>query len=438
MSATLLELWQRTVCAAPGAPALFDAHAGRTWTRAEIAALGASWHARHGAEAQGGLVVFGEPNGPEWLRVFLGLLGCGATVAALDPGEPAAARRAVAEQIGADFLWLDGALQPTGRRRTAGRAAFRLIKLTSGSTGAPRALRFTDAQLVADGRQVCSSMDIRPGDVNLGCVPFGHSYGLGNVVVPLLAQGTVIVSGGVVLPHVLAEVIAEWKPTVFPAVPALLRILAEAEIPRARLGSLRTVISAGAPLTPEIAQAFHGRFGLKVHNFYGSSETGGIAYDRTGEAGWTGRSVGTPLDGVQLRFGAGGRFSVASPAVAGRGIFRAADRGELNAAGELVLLGRAGRMIKIAGRRIDPAEIEQALRELPGVNDAFVAPHPERADALAAVVASREFGPALREALRAKIAAWKIPKKMLVVPEFPLTARGKTDTRRLRELLARG
>jgi acyl-CoA synthetase (AMP-forming)/AMP-acid ligase II len=92
-------------------------------------------------------------------------------------------------------------------------------------------------------------------------------------------------------------------------------------------------------------------------------------------------------------------------------------------------------MLKIAGRRLDPAEVERALRQLPGVDDAYVASHAGRTDALAAVVASRQPASVLRELLRDRIAGWKIPKKLLVVAQFPLTARGKPDTRRLRARL---
>ena len=134
-------------------------------------------------------------------------------------------------------------------------------------------------------------MGIEATDVNLGLIPFGHSYGLGNLVLPLLLQGTAIVCGVAALPHAIAETIARWRPTVFPAVPAILRALASAEIPAEQLASVRTVISAGAPLAAEVARRFmHGS--ARIHSFYGSSETGGIAFDRTGEASLTGRSVG--------------------------------------------------------------------------------------------------------------------------------------------------
>ena len=438
MAVTLNTHWFHTVKADPGAAALMDASTGRVWTRAELAALGETWAAAHGAAVAGRRVIFAEANGPEWFRVFFGLLASGAVVVALDPGEPIMAQRAVARSVGAAFLWYAGRLEAVGPARRKGRSGTCLLKVTSGSTGTPRALAFTDGQMAADGRQVCATMGITGKDVNLGCIPLGHSYGLGNLVVPLLLQGTAVVSGVPVLPQALAAGIAQWRPTIFPAVPALLRVLAAAEVAAGQLRSLRTVISAGAPLALETAQAFHAKFGLKIHNFYGSSETGGITYDRTGDAALTGRSVGRPLQGVRLKLSAGGRFWVSSAAVTGAGRFRPADRGELNSRGELVLLGRAGRMVKIAGRRLDPAEVERALRQLPGVHDAFVELNRERADTLAAAVATRLTAAEVRARLQDRIAGWKMPKKLLLLPEFPLTARGKTDVRRLRVLLQGG
>jgi long-chain acyl-CoA synthetase len=197
-----------------------------------------------------------------------------------------------------------------------------------------------------------------------------------------------------------------------------------------------------------VAAAFHARFGCKVHSFYGSSETGGITYDRTGDAALTGRSVGRPLPGVRLVFGRGGRFVVESPAVftignrrraADRlGAHRPGDLASLTAEGELVLQGRTGRVVKIAGRRINLAEIERALKGIAGVRDALVVPHAGRADALAAAVATDATADQLRSRLRERIAAWKIPKQIVTLPAFPVTARGKTDTAHVRRRLGAG
>lgn len=445
MNPTLRSAWEDTVQSAPRAVAYIDATTGARVTRAELEARAVAWRARHGDGLAGRTVLLAEPNGADWLAAFVGLLEADAVIAPLDPGEPHRAQHATAAAIGATWIWSAGELRAVGGRGRRARDGRRLLKLTSGSTGTPRALAFTDAQMLADGRQVCAGMDIRPADVNFGVIPFGHSYGLGNLVVPLLAQGTAIVGGAAVLPQAIAETVARERPTVFPAVPALLRVLVAADIAPEKLSSLRTVISAGAPLAPEIAEAFHAKFGRKVHSFYGSSETGGITYDKTGDAARTGRSVGAPLPGVELVFSRTGRVVVSSPAVftlgnrrrdaRGCGAHRTADIAAPAAGCELVLLGRAGRWVKIAGRRLNLAEVERAMKALPGVRDAFVTLHRGRAEALAAAAATEHPSEALRTALSAGLAAWKLPKKLVCLPAFPLTARGKTDTAKLRGLL---
>ncbi|HTO02551.1 MAG TPA: class I adenylate-forming enzyme family protein [Opitutus sp.] len=437
---SLLDVWTHTVRANPHAHVLIDAVTGREWTRSEIDAEAVAWRAHHGPMLNGQIVAVAEPNGPEWLRVFIGLLYCGAIIAPLDPGEPIESLKQTATGIGATFLWKEGALETLAASRAKGRPRSRLIKLTSGSTGQPRALFFTDAEMLADGRQLCAAMGIREDDINLGLIPWGHSYGLGNLVMPLLLQGTAVVSGTAPLPHAIAAVIGQTKPTIFPAVPALLRALADSTATAAQLASLRTVISAGAPLDPAIAQRFAEKFERKIHNFYGSSETGGISYDSSGDSAGLGRGVGRPIGGVKLEFGRGGRLTVSSAAVftlgnRRPGSHRMADIGRLTEEGELVLLGRSGRFVKIAGRRLNLAEVEHALKSLDGVRDALVVPHAERADTLAAVIASERVASEIRDALRTRLAPWKIPKKILILPAFPITARGKTDTRQLRTLL---
>jgi long-chain acyl-CoA synthetase len=437
MSEHLSQVWAETVRQAPGAFAVGECGNGRRWSRAELAAAAESWRAAlpPGAALAGRRVAMAEPNGAGWWHVFLGLLAAGAIPMPLDSAEPPAGRRATAQAAGAAWLWHEGRLEPIAARRPARRHDGCLVKLTSGSTGGPRALVFTHAQMLADGRQVCATMGITPDDVNLAVIPLGHSYGLGNLVVPLLTQGTAMVCAASPLPHVLAADCARWRPTVFPAVPTLLRALVRSEIEAAAWASLRLAISAGAPLPAAEAVAFREKFGQPVHGFYGASETGGVCYDRTGEATATGRSVGPPLTGVRLHFRRGRRFVVESAAVMGRGAYSPRDLAELRADGELTLLGRAGRAVKIAGRRLDLAEIEAALRAVPGVRDAYAAAHPTRADALAAAVATELTVGALRAELGRRVAAWKIPEHWMVLGEFPATARGKTDTRRLKALL---
>jgi len=388
-------------------------------------------------DLKGQIVVFAEVNGVGWWRVFLGLISAGAVPTPLDPGESITVIQQAAQSIGAAYIWHDRKLQRVRSEHQRSRTrTLALLKLTSGSTGIPRAFRFTAAQMLADGRQICATMGITNHDLNLAVIPFGHSYGLGNLVMPLIDQGTPILCATSALPQTLGADCAKWKPTVFPAVPAILRILVASDLPKKSLASIRLIISAGAILPHSTAQAFHAKFQLPIHGFYGSSETGGICYDRTGEATLQARSVGPPLDGIILKFRRGNRFTVSSAAVTGRGRFSPADRGELNPDGELVLLGRTGRTVKIAGRRLDLGEVETALRELPGVREALVTAHPQRPDSLAAAVASDWEKLKLRSMIIARLPAWKVPARLIIMKTFPTTARGKIDTRAVLERIS--
>src|SRR5262249_5242313 len=129
--------------------------------------------------------------------------------------------------------------------------------------------------------------------------------------------------------------------------------------------SLRTVISAGAPLPAATAARFAERFARRAHVFYGASECGGIAYDRDGGAALRG-TVGTPIEGVTVDLDAEGAVCVRSPAVGlttiplpserlHDGVFRSADLARFTPEGELRLAGRADALINVGGKKVQPA-----------------------------------------------------------------------------------
>lgn len=436
----LTQAWANTVRHDPGAIALLDSATGRSWSRAEVADQAVSFAASLSSSGirAGHRVVVAEPNGLEWIRGFVGLLELGAVPVLVDPGEPQVRREEIAGSLGCSGLLAGGRLQAVAGHHVKSSPHVALIKLTSGTTGRPRGLVFRHDQMLADGRQVCASMGIGASDRNLAIIPFGHSYGLGNLVVPLLEQGTAIVVAESPLPQSIARECVRFSPTIFPAVPPVIDALAQSSVTRRALRSVRLVISAGARLSAESAAAFHARFGILVHGFYGSSETGGISFDRGGEATLVGRSVGTPMVGVRVRVGKGGRFSVSSAAVCGRGIHKPGDRISINDLGEIVLIGRTGRFVKVGGRRVDPMEVERMLRTLPEVDDAFVTVVPDKADSLAAVISSRLklSNRELRKLLKPILPSWKIPDRIMVLDRMPATARGKIDTKKLAELLS--
>ncbi|MES1194662.1 MAG: class I adenylate-forming enzyme family protein, partial [Opitutus sp.] len=202
---------------------------------------------------------------------------------------------------------------------------------------------------------------------------------------------------------------------------------------------LRLAISAGAPLPPDVAKDFGARFARRVHSFYGSSETGGIAYDRNGLAALNG-GVGRAMRGVKLKSLPGGRLQVSSAAVTTHGNRRRVgqlgawvmpDRVSIDARGEVTLLGRRGTTVKIAGRRVNLGEVAARLRRVPGVREVWVGVSAGPEPVLGAVAAGAQTAAGIRVALQADTAPWKVPKKLAVVAALPVTARGKSDTRAL-------
>jgi acyl-coenzyme A synthetase/AMP-(fatty) acid ligase len=431
-------LWKKWLAVSrrhPRRAAVIDANRDETWTAAALTRRALELAAALKDRPPGERIAFSLPNSPEWLAFFLALQNRGLTAVPLDGALPAGAALELARQLRVHALYSHGDLKISGEKTVPRSPRLCCLKVTSGTAAGPKIVPCRAEHLLADGKNVISTMGLRAADRHLAAIPLGHSYGLGNLVLPLILQGATIVTAHDYVPRQLAGWTARHRVTVLPLVPALFRVLAA--LPAgADLKPARLAISAGAMLSPEIAHAFLARHQIRIHNFYGSSETGGICYDRTGAASLAGRSVGKPMRGVTVTL-SGGRVTVAGPAVATRtGRWRLADAGEWNARGELVLLGRAGRGANIGGKKVHPLEIERILRALPGVADASV----WRLEAagrefLAAAVETTRPRIELERELAARLPAWKWPRHLLVLPELPRTPRGKIDHAKLRALL---
>jgi long-chain acyl-CoA synthetase len=382
------------------------------------------------------IVLMAVPNGPEWLAVFLALKKLGAIAAPADPSTPALLLDKLAADIGAGWTYCGGALHRNAnalpRRHTGD---FCLAKITSGSTGTPRALLFHAGEMIADGSAVCDAMGICSNDINYAMIPFGHSYGLGNLVIPLIMHGCASACSSSPLPRIAVREMREAGVTVCPSVPSFFRALNDTDIGPDGLGKLRLAISAGSALPPAVARDFERRFGLRIHNFLGSSETGGIAYDSDGGASLGGTSVGRLMPGVSVSQGKDGRLLVAGAAVLRHGNPRRSgrqaacllgDRGTVDEAGNLSILGRATPLAKIGGRRVDPLEVERAIKALGNVTDAYVrVAQAAGCDRLFALVETALDQHQLREMLRSALPEWKIPRKIVTAAQLSRDERGK-------------
>ena len=323
-----------------------------------------------------------------------------------------------------------------------------LLKLTSGTTAAPRAIRFRSEQLLADCAQICETMGITGRDLNFAVIPLSHSYGFSNLVTPLLARGVPMVLSRDRMPRAVLGDLAQTNATVFPGMPVFYQAFSEmSDVPP--LPQLRLCVSAGAPLPLEVARRFRGKFNQSIHSFYGSSECGGICYDRDAallEPGFVGQPMrglaleflepDAPASRVRVRSAAAGDGYVPEPDYdrLGHGSFVPDDL--LSGSGEgFRIVGRISDLINVAGKKVNPAEVEAELLRFAGVRAAVVfgrESNLRNEEVAACVVAGEEVRESeLLEHCRARLSGWQIPKRIFFVEEIPVNERGKINRREL-------
>ncbi len=438
----------------PDAVALIEGQSGRTVSRAQLLhrarAIGRQF-ADAGLRA-GNTAAIQLPNSVDFVAAFAAALERKLVAILIDRDAPEGevarilghfAARALAYRRNGDLIVTTRGVS----ERPALPPAARLIKLTSGSTGAPKGIVASEANLVADCENICATMDIRAGDINLGAIPMSHSYGFSNLVTPLLTQGTAVVISNDYLPQSIVDLANGHRCTVIPAIPMVFDHLVAAA--KGEFATVRTFISAGAPLPPSVSRRFRERFGKPIHTFYGCSECGGITYDREGGSVERG-TVGTAMRGVTLaterarlvvrggNVALGYLHDAATFEPFARGRFVADDLVEFCSGGEVVLTGRASELINTAGRKVNPREVEQVLLQLDGVQQAKVYGEPAGARGevvAAAIVASPDV---TRERVRAfcreRLSAHKVPRIVKLIDSIPVDDRGKVRRSALAEL----
>jgi acyl-CoA synthetase (AMP-forming)/AMP-acid ligase II len=464
----LLLAWHTTVSRKRDEPAVFDTTGRVVRTFRDI-----EGHA-HGFEAKleellAGMVVAVQiGNHEDWPAVFIACLRRELVVLPLDHSIGEQQRHAVleicrasavvsalsAEASAKQHAGSDDSPQIT--RLTAaitadwGKNVPSLLKLTSGTTAAPRAIRFRSHQLLADCNQICDTMEISDDDLNFGVIPVSHSYGFSNLLTPLMARGVPLILSRDRTPRAVLADLARSGATVFPGTPVFYQAFCEmGDVPP--LPKLRLCISAGAPLPGAVAKRFHEKFKQPIHSFYGASECGGICYDRRGTIFEDGL-VGPPMQGVEVELidptKTASQIRVRSAAVSdgyfpepdeqklGNGIFVPDDLlARHNSA--LKIVGRVSDVINVAGKKVNPAEVEAHLLRFKGVQQAVVFGRPTDAglrneEVAACVLASPHVSESdLLRFCRNALSGWQVPKRIFIVDAIPANERGKISRREL-------
>lgn len=381
----------------------------------------------------------------------------------------------VAERLGLPVLRVaegarfDGLADPSSTVALPDPDDAALVLLTSGSTGRSKAVPLTHRNVCTSAGDVCRSMGLDTGD---RCLSMWEQYHVGGLVdlllAPLYSGGVIIVTSGFNAPEFF-RLLEQKRPTWFQGVPATLNeLLVHAR--RNKLtpqpNSLKLVRSVAAPLSPQAMEEVQTLFGKPVIQTYGMTEAGPLITS-TGLApelrkpGSVGRSCGPELriigpDGNPAAVGVSGQIAIRGPNVfsgyendpdtnAERfrdGWFFTGDIGYLDAAGDMFITGRINQLINRGGEKVNPQEVDDALLEHPAVNAAasFSVNHRTLGEDVSAAVVLRAGATATEEALRAflaqRLAAFKIPSRIFILPELPRNAIGKIDRRAVAEATA--
>ncbi|MEE9383512.1 MAG: AMP-binding protein [Nannocystaceae bacterium] len=313
--------------------------------------------------------------------------------------------------------------------------AFRPIKLpaqqqlvrlwTSGSTAAASAHCKTARQLLGEAETLARTFGLGPDTRILATAPSFHIYGLlFGLSLPLVCGGT-FVSASPLQPAAVAGALRDTEANVLVSVPAHLRAIATLEADE--LQTLRRIFSSGAPLLSSTASALRTHHDIEVTEVLGSTETGGIAW----RVQSSGRERWRSFPGIRVAADAQARLLVASPFLPeGAGeTWPTGDRIELADDGTFVHLGRVDGVVKVGGKRVALADVERALVELEGVQDAAVmarAVGGVRDHEIAAlIVAGGHSIHRVRRELRCTFDPVLVPRRIRIVEKIPRDSNGK-------------
>jgi malonyl-CoA/methylmalonyl-CoA synthetase len=337
---------------------------------------------------------------------------------------------------------------------------------TSGTTGRSKGAMMSHANLLSNALTLAEVWAFTDRDVLLHALPIFHTHGL------FVATNVLLAAGGsmIFLPKFDLDAVFAALPeaSTMMGVPTFYtRMLADPRLTREAVAHMRLFISGSAPLLAETHRAFEARTGHRILERYGMTETNmntSNPYAGERRAGTVGPAlpgveviVTDPETGAPLPPGAVGMIEVRGPNVfkgywrmpektaadlRANGFFITGDLGRFDADGYLTIVGRQKDLIIAGGLNIYPVEVEEVLDAHPDVLESAVVgvPHPDLGEAVLAVVVPAPGRSPDPEALIAhaaqRLARFKLPRAVEIVPALPRNAMGKVQKAALRKAYA--
>jgi fatty-acyl-CoA synthase len=359
------------------------------------------------------------------------------------------------------------------RRRAVRSSDTSQIQFTSGTTGFPKGAELSHGGIVNDARLFAHRATLRRHGRHSNPMPYFHCGGCVMSTLGSVATGSAQMPAVTFDPTRITRTIEEEGCTSVSVVPTMMIGLEEQVAKDGRdLSTLEVVVTGGSPVPPEVMNRWIERYGVGINNTYGMTECSPvICATLPGDpVDLQTTTVGPPLPHIEvdivapggtepLAIGVEGELRSRSPmvmrgywdnpeataaAIGPDGFIRSGDLARIDENGYVSITGRAKEMIIRGGENIFPAEIENAVRELPAVADvAVIGVLDERYGEVCCAYVRLAEGASLtheevREQLTGQVARYKIPAHLRVLEELPLTPSGKVQKFKLRELFDGG
>lgn len=306
--------------------------------------------------------------------------------------------------------------------------ATQVIKQTVGGAGVRRCQFFTAAQMLADVDRLHQALRLNRCACAVTAISPAHSYGLTVTVLQMLFHGLPLHVVNEPFPNLITQAILEHDHIFLPGIPTLWKAWLQAR--HAAWTKVKLAVSAGSPLTSALEQQAFAQHGLKLHNLYGTSETGSVAYDTSDTPRDDTTVLGTLLPGVELTTTDADGAVIHSDAVGlgydhliagehfGDGSFQTTDH--LSIENERVRFHEhRGAGINVAGRKLSPGEIAHKLEQATGLSGIIVrgqaSRDPERCQEVVAIfpLPTPALTPAFRAQACSHLSPWEMPRKWL-------------------------
>lgn len=334
---------------------------------------------------------------------------------------------------------------------------------TSGTSGRPRAAMLSHRALLANIEQVATVEPpmMHGDDVVLGVLPMFHVYALNAVLGGVIRHRAKLVLAERFDPQGTLDLIDDEACSVVPVAPPVFAHWRSVDQLEERLGPVRLILSGSAPLAPEVIEEFSARTGIAIHQGYGLTEASPVVTSTLRSETLQTGSVGAALEGIEIRLvDEAGELPVGDDPgeiqIRGANLFSGywpdgadgpdadgwwstGDVGFLDASGDLFLVDRLKELVIVSGFNVYPVEVEEVVGEVTGVAEVAVigVDDEETGEAVVAYVVSSGADPATVEAdvrrhCEERLARFKVPTRIVVVDELPLTVTGKVQKGRLR------